>query len=522
MTMEFGRRTVLGAGLAGGVTLLSGCDVSDIPKDPRRLVIALPQEMSVLDPSATLSMVDLACSQAAYQRLLAPIVHNGRFAGITGDLAERWVWAPDKSSVTFYLKPGNRFDDGSEVTSAAVAFSLDRIVKQKKTASQALFWLAGLDTPDAYTVRMKASIFLPFIEHMLWHPGLSIVNPKVVDQAVSGDQGSAWLRDNTAGSGSYRVSAFQSRAAVELKSNPHALLKPRYFETVDIRTVRDENSRSMQIASGDVDIVESVRTFQGKWLRKQPGIETPIGPAPQVLFLYLNTKARILRDVRVREAISLAIDRQRLLDTVYGKEGELLNGLIPTGVPGHDSTIPVSRHDPDAARALLKEAGIKAGTKLTITAVTDSGNPSTTTLAIQDFLSKIGLNIEIRQISSSARSQLVAGDFDMSVQALSIDFPDPWLMFNFAFNSASIGATNYAQYANAELDKLTMQADQREGTAREAMYQEAQRMVLSDVPVVPLLQMFGSYAKRKDVQNPNYNFAMPVIHDFKTMYRTSN
>jgi ABC-type oligopeptide transport system substrate-binding subunit len=67
-----------------------------------------------------------------------------------------------------------------------------------------------------------------------------------------------------------------------------------------------------------------------------------------------------------------------------------------------------------------------------------------------------------------------------------------------------------------------MQADQREGTAREAMYQEAQRMVLADVPVVPLLQMFGSYAKRKDVQNPNYNFAMPVIHDFKTMYRTSN
>jgi ABC-type transport system substrate-binding protein len=79
-----------------------------------------------------------------------------------------------------------------------------------------------------------------------------------------------------------------------------------------------------------------------------------------------------------------------------------------------------------------------AGTKLTITAVTDSGNPSTTTLAIQDFLSKVGLDIEIHQISSSARSQLVAGDFDMSVQALSIDFPDPWLMFNFAFNSASI------------------------------------------------------------------------------------
>jgi ABC-type oligopeptide transport system substrate-binding subunit len=159
---------------------------------------------------------------------------------------------------------------------------------------------------------------------------------------------------------------------------------------------------------------------------------------------------------------------------------------------------------------------------LTITAVTDSGNPSTTTLAIQDFLSKIGLNIEIRQISSSARSHLVAGDFDMSVQALSIDFPDPWLMFNFAFNSASIGATNYAQYANAKLDALTMKADMSEGAAREAMYREAQRMVLADLPVVPLLQMFGSYAKRKDVQNPNYNFAMPVIHDFKTMYRTTS
>ena len=498
--LELSRRALL----AGGVATLGGCDVSGIPQDRRRLVMVVPQEISLLDPAVTLAVADLGASQAAYQRLLAPVIEKGMVTGVTGDLAESWEWAPDRSLLTMRLRPGQRFDDGTPVGSDAVRFSFDRIAKQKMTASQALFWLGGIETPDPLTVRMRIAVYLPFIEHMLWHPGLSIINPRVVANAIDGDQGSGWLRSNSAGSGSYRIAGFEPRASVVLKPNPHAAKPPRFFREVVLRTVRDVSSRSMQIAAGDVDIVEFITTTQARWLEQKPQVQLVSGPSASIVFLHLNTENPVLKDVRVRRAIDLAIDRDAIIRSIYRGEAEVLHGLLPPGIPGADPTIPLPRHDLDAARALLKKAGVSPGTPLTITAVTDSGAPSGTTLALREQLAELGFTMSIREVSTAARSQIVAGNFDMTSQSLSLDFPDPWILFNFAFNSQSIGASNMSRYNNPDLDKLVARADRSGPEERSRLYQEAQRKVLADLPSIPLFRMNWTYAQATDVAGGAY------------------
>lgn len=515
--MLLSRRAMLasGAGL-----LASACDVSALKRDPKRLTLLYGQEVSTLDPSSSLALAELGASRQAYQRLLRPVVRDGAVVGVAGDLAERWEWAPDRSSVTFKLRPGNRFDDGSAVTAEAIRFSFDRVAKQKLTASQAMFWLGGITILDPYTVRFDIALYLPFIEHMLWHPGLSIVNPKIVDRAVAGDQGTAWLREASAGSGPYRVAAFAPREETVLRPNPHALVKPRWFHEVVIRTVRDTSARTMQLVNGDADIVEFLRDWQQRWLANKPGVEVVSAPSTNVLFLHVNTQRPPLDDVRVRRAISLSIDRPRMIRTIYSGQAAQLHGLLPLGLPGSDPTIPPLGYDPVAARALLAEAGVKPGHPISITALTDSGTPSTTTLAVREMVEKIGFSVQVHEVSNAAKAKLLGGDFDMCTQALTLDFPDPWIMFQFTFNSQMINASNWSRYANPALDALVARADRQEGEARAALYREAQRIVLRDLPSIPLLQMNWSYAKRTDISGGNYNFSTPQSHDFADMIRT--
>ena len=107
----------------------------------------------------------------------------------------------------------------------------------------------------------------------------------------------------------------------------------------------------------------------------------------------------------------------------------------------------------------------------------------------------------------------------MTSQSLSLDFPDPWILFNFAFNSQSIGASNMSRYNNPDLDKLVARADRSGPEERSRLYQEAQRKVLADLPSIPLFRMNWTYAQATDVAGGAYNFSSPQTHDFKNMYR---
>jgi len=206
---------------------------------------------------------------------------------------------------------------------------------------------------------------------------------------------------------------------------------------------------------------------------------------------------------------------------VFRSQARTIGGVLPPGVPGYDSSLPPPRYDLAEARRLMREAGVKPGQTVELTVVGDGGGPSATQLAIRESLQAIGLDVAIKQIALSARSQIFKGDFDMTTQSISVDFPDPWIVFTFVYSSQMIGSGNMSRYANPNLDAVLARADALDGEARLALYKQAQRIVVADLPAIPLLQTSWGYAQSRDIAQLDYNFSTPMMLPIAGMRRST-
>lgn len=500
---------------------LAACDVSDIPRDPKRITMAVSRDISSLDPAATFILANQLAMNLAYEKLVVAEVADGKPTGrMLGQLAERWEASADGLVWTFFLRSGHRFDDGSEVTAEAVKFSFERTLTLKAPPSQFLFFLRSVEAVAPHEVRFTLRTPVPFFLEVLAVPTASIVNPKVLAKANGADFGSRWLSTQTAGSGPYRVSRFEKGQRVTLTPNPHAKRQPAYFTEVNFMTVKDDATRVIQLAKGAIDIVDPVSGASDAWVAARPGVDVVTGPSPTVAFLHMNNERPLFRDVRVRRAVSLAIDRELIGKAIYQGRASLLHGVLPAGVPGHDAELPLPVHDPEAARALLREAGVAPGTPVKFTVVGDGSGASPLALAISSQLEAVGLKAVIERISTAARTKIMKGDFDITTQSINLDFPDPSIVFNFVYNSAMIGGANFPRYRNASVDKLIGQADRTiDREARAALYQQAQRIVLDEMPTVVLFQLDWQRAIGSDIQGVNYNFSQPTFYNFESMRR---
>ncbi len=518
------RRSALAALTAGplGAAGLAGCDVSDIPRDPRRVTMAVGRDITTLDPAASFIISNQLAVQLSYQRLVAAeLGPEGPTGRIVGDLAERWEASADGLVWTFFLKPGQRFDDGSEVTAEAVKFSFERTLKLKAPPAQFLFFLRGVEALGPHEVRFVLRMPVAFLLQVLAVPTSSIVNPKLAEHARGSDHGSRWLSTRSAGSGPYRVARFDKGQQVVLQANPHAVQPPAYFREVVFLIVKDDTTRAIQLAKGALDIVDPVPAAVDDWLARQPGVRLVNGLSPTVAFLHMNNERALFRDPRVRRAVSLAVDRELIGRSLYGGRTRLLHGVLPEGVPGHDASLPLPRHDPQAARMLLDQAGVARGARASFVVVGDGSGTAPVALALREQLQAIGLDVRIERVSTAARTKVMKGDFDLTMQAINLDFPDPSIVFNFVYNSAMIGGANFPRYRNREVDRLIGRADTTlEPQARAALYQQAQRIVMDELPTVPLFQLDWQRAQRVELSGVRYNFAQPTFYNFDSMRRT--
>ena len=499
----------------------AGCDVSDIPRDPHRITMAVTREISSLDPGATFVVANQLAMNLAYEKLVVAEVADGRPTGrMIGQLAERWETSDDGLVWTFQLRRGHRFDDGGEVTAEAVQFSFERTLKLKGPPAQFLFFLRKVEATGPYEVRFTLRMPTPFFLQVLAVPTASIVNPRVMAQAQGDDLAARWLATHTAGSGPYRVTRFERGQQVVLQRNPQAARQPDYFGEVNFLVVKDDATRAIQLGKGALDIVDPLPGSVGDWVRRQPGVQVVDGLSPTISFLHMNNEHPLLKDVRVRRAISLAVDREALGRALYDGRARLLKGVLPEGVPGHDPSLVPPRHDPATARALLREAGVRPGTRLRFVVVGDGASTAPVAVAIRGQLQAVGLDAAIERVSTAARSKIMKGDFDLTLQAINLDFPDPSIVFNFVYNSAMIGGANFPRYRNPEVDKLIGQADRTLDVAqRAALYQQAQRIVEAEVPTAVLYQLDWQRAARSDIAGIAYNFSQPTFYNFESMRR---
>jgi peptide/nickel transport system substrate-binding protein len=459
----------------------------------------------------------------AYERLLKFKVVDGKGStDVEGDLAKSWTSSEGGKVWTFTLADGHVFADGSPVDAAAVKFSFERVLKIAKGPADIFDQVVSVEAPDSHTVRfaLKAP-FAPFLSTLV-DDGGSIVNPKVMAHQVNGDMGQAYLSDHTMGSGPYQVASWEKSQQIVMTPNPH-WARRLAFKKIVIRIIKEASARRLQLEKGDLDLIEDVPVDQLKALSSTNGITVVDLPSFFVTYLYLNNTRKPLDDVKVRQAISYAVDYKGIIDGVLLGQGVQMRGAVPIGMWGHDDSVMQYGYDPAKAKALLAEAGVKDLTLGYLYAKTDP-NWENVGLVLQQNLGALGIKVQMQENAyPTMRDKLNKGDFDIAAGNWTPDYADPSMFMNFWFDSKLHGLPgNRAFYTNAKVDEL-IRAGEVAPTeeARVKLYDEAQKIAVEEAPYVLLFQRNYQFAMRDNVKGFVYNPMQLQIYNFDTMSKGS-
>jgi len=485
--------------------LLASCARQATPPDTA--VVIIESSPTNLDPRVGTD----AQSERIGKLLFDALVTRDEHFNIQPGLAERWE-IPDPLTYVFHLRHNVRFHDGRPLTSADVKWTLDSILSGKvRTAKASTYrFIDRIETPDASTVIIRLKE--PY-SSLLWNlsDGAFGVIP-----ANSGDD----FNRRLIGSGPFRfVSAVQDREVV-IERNEHYWAGPVKIPRVRFMVVPDATTRALELRKGSADVaINALTPDTVLTLRHEPALVTQRAPGTIYSYLALNLRDPILRDVRVRQALAYALNREPLIHYLWRDMARPAPGVLPTQHWAFNPDVPKYPHDPARARELLDQAGYKAGAdgvrfRLTMKTSTEE---STRLLAavFQQQLRDVGIALDIRSFEfATFYSDVTRGAFQLYSLRWIGGNEDPDI-FEHIFESTATPPrrANRGYYSNPEVDRLLQLArrtvDQQE---RRRYYAAIQQHVAHDLPYVNLWYMDNVIVHNRRLANVhltssgNYDF----------------
>lgn len=454
----------------------------------------------------------VAISPGGAPRVLNPAVQSGVATGISGSqlfasplrydddwtprpyLAKKWEVSPDGLHVTLHLQENATFHDGHPITSEDVAFSVD-VIKEFHPFKSMFAPVASVDTPDAHTAVLNLSHPHPALMLAMSGQLMSII-PKHIYGDGQDPKNHPRNNEDVVGSGPFRL--------VEFKPGEHIILERYdgyweeglpYLDKIVIRIMRDSASRSIALENGEVHL----STFENEptvilRLGKAKGINVTsegyggIGP---IDWLAMNTTKGPLANIKVRQAIAYAIDRDFILKAIMrGTAVSALTGVHPDS-PLYNADVNPYDLDIDKANALLDEAGfpVKDGKRfdLALQLVPFPGYKPQSEY-IKQALSKVGINVSLKAVPDFPSWAKIMGEmnFEMSLDSV-YNWGDPVIGVNRTYMSSNIAKgvwSNTQGYSNARVDELLdMAAKENNPEKRRALYREFQEIVNEEVPI---------------------------------------
>ena len=500
--------------LAGGVSVGAFAASSN---NNSVLTYGVTAEPASLDPQVQMDNDSWRAIYYCYDRL---VEYKGGTTELQPGLATSWTISDDGLTYTFYLRKGVKFIDGTPFNAKAVKFSFDRLFAVNKGPAGTFGFLKSVAVVDEYTVRFTLkSPFAPGLSAFATDQG-SIVSPSVMNHAVNGDWGQDWLAGHTLGTGPFYAAEWSRGQQLILKRNDNYWRGPAKLSEVLLKYVPEAADLRLLLEKGEIDIAERLTVDQIQELKGAPGIRIFEAPSFAVHYIYLNCQNQYLKDVRVRRAISYAIDYKGILDYLWKGTAVQMDGPVPIGFAEH---IPVYQYhqDLDRAKALLKEAGYSKGFTLRLMHSPTIPEWRPMAVVIQENLAKIGIKVKIESYAwGTLRAKLNKGDFDMSFGYWTPDYADADMFTWFWFYSKNWGLPgNRAWYKNAVMDDLvTQERLESNQQKRLELFHGIQWIAVSDAPYVYLLQTKYQLPMRTWVKGYVYNPMLLYMPNFYGIY----
>ena len=462
--------------------------------DSTTLTLAINADILTTDPQA----LNNGTTTSVLYNVFSNLVKYDDAGEIVMDLAESYELLEDQVTWEFKIREDAVFHDGTPVTAEDVAWSLTRVMTDESSSEYMNFSpLAEAVAVDDYTVHVVSDDPYPIMLQLLCKGGAAVL-PKAYFEE-NGEE--AWLA-NPIGSGPYQLTEYVKDDHVTLvpfadyygEQNPD-------WEEVIFRVVPESSTRVGELIAGNVDAVNMVIPTEWERVNGNEGTAVVNGPSTRVYQLALKTDKGPTADLRVRQAIDLAIDDQTIVDTILQGAGTPMLTRVPSGVNGcNEDLVGKYNYDPERAKELLAEAGYPDGFSMKIEAPTGRYTmDAEISQAIVAMLSQVGITVDLQLLESSAYSNVFsahsAEDGFMTCFGLGFFDASYGMIGYFGVNTSGESNWNNQEYIDMYYEaEFNMNEEERT-----QLFQEMQQMVADEVPYAIICQIDNSYGVKDSI-----------------------
>jgi peptide/nickel transport system substrate-binding protein len=473
----------------------------------RDLVIGQGTDVSLLDPHYSTSASDINVFFNLYDNL----VLRDQDLNLTPGLATSWQIVDDKTW-QFKLRQGVVFHNGDGFAAEDVQFSLQRAIAENPRTSvyAALNTIERVDIVDPGTVNIVTRQADPLLPTRLSYYG-GMMLPKQYFETV----GMEGFRKDPVGTGALKFVEWKKNERLVFEANPRYWRGALPYAKVTYRPYPETAARMAALIAGEVDLITAVPPDQVEVLERSGTAKVEGALYAGFFVYYMNVKQPQLDNKLVRQALHYALDRQAIVNKLWGGRGVVPNDAYPNvDKIGYDPSKPAFAFDPKKAKELLAQAGYQGEEIVLESAVGYLANDKQLTETLGAMLQEVGIKARVQLIEYSVRAQklrqkaidgLLLGDPTSSLM-------DPDGMFWRLMQPG--GLIDY--WRHADWDRLMGEARfLQDPTRRDALYKQAAKIFLDEVPVLIVLQPEKTFALKKDLNWKARSDEIVVVHDIK-------
>lgn len=425
---------------------------------------------------------------------------------ISPTLAEKWEISDDGTEYTFHLRHDvkwqttKNFKPTRGMNADDVVFSFERQWKKDNPfhaigGGTYAYWedlgmgdlLADVQKVDDYTVKIKLKGRQVAFLQMIAMDWAAIESKEYADAMLKAGTPDK-IDQEPVGTGPFILVDYKKDAQIRYKANPDYFGGKQKIENLVFSIVKDPTVRKAKLEAGECDVAYSPSPVDLPAIKANPKLTVLSGAGMNVGYLAFNTTKKPFDDKRVRQALSMAIDREAILKNVFHDNGQLATTPLPASLWGHDKSVKAYEYNPEKAKALLKEAGVTdLSTDLWYQPVTRPYNPDGKKMGelMQADLAKVGVKVNLVTFEwGEYRKRAGQGEHTMMQMGWIADYPDPDdFLLPLLTCTAKQGSSNFAQWCNKDFDELITKAEQTtDQKEREGYYAKAQQIFHEEAP----------------------------------------
>jgi peptide/nickel transport system substrate-binding protein len=481
----------------------------------QQIAIGLGGDVTSIDPHYH----NLTPNNNVADHIFGTLIHKDERQRLRPGLAESWR-PIDDLTWEFKLRKGVKFHDGSDLTAEDVAFSIDRTGKVPGSPGPFTSYtkqVVEMTVVDPLTIRLKSAT--PYPNMAVDIATVHIVSKKAVTGASTDDFNTGKV---AIGTGPYKLVRFARGDRIELARNDAYFGPKPHWERVTFRLLTSDPSRVAALLAGDVQAIENIPTADLAKLTKNPNFTVYRTVSNRVMYLHIDSNRdkspfvtdkagkpmdrNPLKDVRVRKAMSKAINRPAIVDRVMEGLAIAAGQLLPDGMYGVSPNLKPEPFDPDGARKLLADAGYPDGFGLTIHSPNNRYvNDDQIAQAVAQMLTRVGIATKVEAMPAnvffSRGSKLDFSFMLVGWGADSGEVSSPLKALLATYNTdKGMGSANRGRYSNPKMDQVLEQALATVDDARrEKLLQQAVEISMNDVGLIPTHFQVNTWAARKGI-----------------------